>query len=86
MGPIFFIIYINDFCRSSDVLSFIIFAVDSNSFFSHKNHYTLPNVINIELEKVTQWMRDNELSGNNQKAKYMFFSNTINAFPIIVYM
>ena len=82
LGPLLFIIYINDFCRSSDVLSFILFADDSNLFFSHKNPYTLVNVINTELEKVTQWIRANKLSLNIQKTKYMLFSNTIDALPM----
>ena len=82
LGPLLFIIYINDFCRSSDVLSFILFADDSNVFFSHNNPYTLVNIINSELKKVTQWIRANKLSLNFQKTKYMLFSNSIDALPI----
>ena len=33
LGPLLFIVYINDFCRSSNILSFILFADDSNVFF-----------------------------------------------------
>ena len=42
LGPLLFIVYINDFHRSSDILSFILFADDSNVFFAHKNPYTGP--------------------------------------------
>ena len=82
LGPLLFIIYINDFCRSSDVLSFILFADDSNLFFSHNNPYTLVSTINAELDKVTQWIRANKLSLNLQKTKYMVFSNSLNTLPI----
>ena len=61
LGPLLFIIYINDFCKSSDILSFILFADDSNLFYSHSNPHTLVNVVNSELEKVTQWIRANKL-------------------------
>ena len=81
LGPLLFIVYINDFCRSSDILSFILFADDSNLFFSHDNPHTLVNTINSELKKITQWIRANKLSLNLQKTKYMLFSNTLETLP-----
>ena len=81
LGPLLFIIYINDFCKSSDVLSFILFADDSNLFYSHRNPNSLVNVVNSELEKVTQWIKANKLSLNLQKNKYMLFSNSIDTLP-----
>ena len=82
LGPVLFIIYINDFCKSSDVLSFILFADDSNLFYSNKNPNTLVNVVNSELSKVTQWIRVNKLSLNLPKTKYMLFSNSIDTLPM----
>ena len=81
LGPLLFIIYINDFCNSSDILSFILFADDSNVFFSHKNPHILARTVNCELKNVTQWIRANKLSLNLQKTKYMIFSNTIETLP-----
>ena len=80
LGPLLFI-YINDFCKSSDVLSFILFADDSNLFYSHRNPNSLVNVVNSELDKVTQWIKANKLSLNLQKTKYMLFSNSIDTLP-----
>ena len=37
LGPLLFLIYINDFTQSSDELSFKLFADDSNLFYSHSN-------------------------------------------------
>ena len=82
LGPLLFIIYLNDFCRSSDKISFILFADDSNLFYSHKNAITLANTINTELDKVTQWIKANKLSLNLQKTKYMLFSNSIDKLPV----
>ena len=81
LGPLLFIVYINDFCNSSKILSFILFADDSNVFFSHKDPYVLARTVNCELKKVTQWIRANKLSLNLQKTKYMIFSNTIETLP-----
>ena len=81
LGPLLFDIYINDFCKSSDVLSFILFADDSNLFYSHRNPNCLVNVVNSELEKVTQWIKANKLSLNLQKNKYTLFSNSIDTLP-----
>ena len=81
LGPLLFIIYINDFPKSSNVLSFILFADDSNLFFSHSNPHTLVDVMNIELNKIMQWLRANRLSLNLQKTNVMLFSNTLDKLP-----
>ena len=81
LGPLLFIIYINDFHRSSSILSFILFADDSNLFFSHPNPHALLNIVNAELKKVTEWIKANKLSLNLLKTKYMLFSNTIETLP-----
>ena len=38
LGPLLFLIYINDLFNSSHQLSFILFADDTNIFFRHKNN------------------------------------------------
>ena len=37
LGPLLFLIYTNDLCSVSKALDFILFADDTNIFFSHKN-------------------------------------------------
>ena len=81
LGPLLFLIYINDFCKSSEVLSFILFADDSNLFFSHKDPHILLSTINQELKCVSEWIKANKLSLNLQKTNYMLFSNIINELP-----
>ena len=36
LGPLLFILYINEFCRSSDIMSFVLFADAPNCFFSQR--------------------------------------------------
>ena len=81
LGPLLFIVYINDFQHSSNILSTILFADDSSVFVSHKNPSTLLDVVNSELCKVTLWIQANKLSLNLQKTNYMLFSNSINSLP-----
>ena len=67
LGPLLFITYINDISMSSDLLSFILFADDSNLFFSHPNPNHLLNIINTESLKVSEWIKANKLSLNLKK-------------------
>ena len=55
LGPLLFLIYINDLCNVSKVLDFILFADDTNIFFSHRNEDYLQNTLNVELDNVTNW-------------------------------
>ena len=73
LGPLLFIVYINDFHFSSDILSFILFADDSSLYYSHKNSQTLLETVNFELSKVTLWIQANKLSLNLQKDKIICF-------------
>ena len=81
LGPLLFILYINDLCNSSKMLSFILFADDSNVFLSHKDGDTLLNVFNHELNAVTDWIIANRMSLNLTKTNYMLFSNSLGALP-----
>ena len=67
LGPLLFILYINDIQNSSEILSFILFADDSNVFLSHPDPHTLVNILVSELENLLSWIRANKLSLNLQK-------------------
>ena len=78
LGPLLFIIYMNDFNLSSEVFDFIMYADDSTLYaplkISHGCDITLhSNMINNELEKVVLWLKTNKLSLNIDKTKYMIF-------------
>ena len=74
LGPLLFLIYV-DICKSSEILSFILFADDTNLFSSHQDLKTLNNTINQELEKVTLWLAANKLSLNVGKTNFMIFKS-----------
>ena len=73
LGPLLFLIYINDIVRSSPLLSFTLFADDTNIFYSHKNFDTLVSTLNSEISKVSQWFSCNKLSLNITKTNFIRF-------------
>ena len=67
LGPLFFLLYINDINNASKILPLILFADDTNIFLSHKDADCLANILNTELNKLSIWFRANKLSLNLKK-------------------
>ena len=55
LGPPLFLIYVNDQQHALKILDPIMFADDTNYFYSHQDINTLFSTINAESEKVEQW-------------------------------
>ena len=73
LGPLLFLLYVNNLYLASNILEPIMFADDTNLFYSHKNIKTLFNTVNLELKKLNEWFKANKLSLNADKTKYTFF-------------
>ena len=71
LGPLLFIPYINDICNSSELLRFILYADDTNIFYSSENIDLLCNTVNDKLLGVMQWFRANRLSVNLKKKQIL---------------
>ena len=54
LGPLFFLIYINDLARVSPLLRSILFADDTNLFIKSKNRDNLYTLANLELKKFSE--------------------------------
>jgi len=76
LGPLLFLIYINDIINTSSLLSFILFADDTNIFYSHDQLDSLVHTLNQELPKVSTWFKCNKLSLNIEKTNFMHFKHT----------
>ena len=74
LGPILFIMYINDICNVSSLLKMILFADDTNLFRSDYDLDILCLEINQELSKLNKWSRVNKLSLNVLKTNFIVFA------------
>ena len=75
LGPLLFILYVNDIVNCSEVLYFILFADDTNIFYSCKNSSDLLKIINEELLKLSNWFHANRLSLNILKTNFILFGS-----------
>src|SRR5260221_13349112 len=73
LGPLLFILYINDLNMLSEILHTIMFADDTNFFLTGVNLKEIVDTINHELRSVVQWLNSNLLSLNLTKTAYMVF-------------
>ena len=82
LGPLLFLIYINDFPSASSYFNFIMYA-DDTTLYSNIDSPNQNNMIrltetkiNAELAKIDEWLKINKLSLNLKKSKYMVFKKT----------
>ena len=75
LGPILFLIYINDIVNVSDNVDFILFADDTNLFKSGNKLANVCDELCQELRKLHTWFNINKLSLNIAKTNYIVFGN-----------
>ena len=73
LGPLMFLLYINDLCRVSSFFKFVLFADDTNIISSHSDFNHLVSITNTELDKVSDWFNANKLIVNHDKTSVMYF-------------
>ena len=75
LGPKLFILYINDLCKVSNIVKFILFADDTNIYSSGFDLKENCVDINKKLEKLNEWFASNKLSLNVSKTNFMRSGN-----------
>ena len=73
LGPLLFLLYINDIASVSRVLFSVLFADDTTLFCRSNNLHELSTVINNELGNIIKWLNANRLSLNIDKTNFMIF-------------
>ena len=73
LGPLLFILNMNDICNASELLFTILYADDTCVLLSGKDLTKLIMVINAELKSLSAWFRSNKLTVNTQKTFFMIF-------------
>ena len=87
LGPLLFLLYVNDICNCSNIADIISFADDTTVIVCGKDMSDLSNVMNAELEKISKWFKTNKLCINVDKTNYMVFrpyQRYINLDPIVI--
>ena len=79
LGPLLFLIYINDFRLSLKQTTSGHFADDTFIMYNSKKLKTIETIINTDLKQVVKWLRLNKLSLNADKTELIFFHSQRNS-------
>ena len=82
LGPLLFLLYVNDIVRASQLFKFVMFADDTNLFLSDPKLSKLITTVNEEIIKITRWLKLNKLSLNLSKTHYILFHVRQKTLPI----
>ena len=74
LGPLFFLVYINDMKHALTTARPILYADDTNIFLSGKDLTTLTSDFNMQLSQLNKWFTTNRLSLNVSKTHAMLFT------------
>ena len=73
LGPLLFIIYMNDMFSSTDIGEVLHYADDTCLLYTFKSKHDLNEQLNNELQKNSDWLLVNKLSLNTNKSKCVIF-------------
>ena len=73
LGPLLFLIFINDLPEVFKKLKFYLFADDTNIYFESENLHVIEKTVNTELRKVNRWLIINKLALSVEKSNFVLF-------------
>ena len=74
LGPLLFLLYVNDMSNVASNLSFIQYADDTSIFVKGSSLLSISNIMNNGMKQVNEWLKNNKLSLNVSKTNYMIMS------------
>ena len=81
LGPLLFLICINDLPNSASKLTFYLFADDTNIYCEAEGLEMLQRIVNKELKRVKMWLDVNQLSLNIDKTSFIIFKSPQRSAP-----
>ena len=75
LGPLLFVVYINDIPQINSLAKFILYADDANIIITADSFEEIQSKIEILLENLQSWVYNNGLKLNIKKTKYMIITN-----------
>ena len=85
LGPLPFLLYINDLKNVSSALDPIIFADDTNFSYTDSNIQKLFSKVNEELASTNKWFFSKKFSLNANKTKHCFSINPRKRIILFLY-
>ena len=73
LGPLFFLLYVNDMGQACKELELVLFADDTNIFAQAGEPGSLFTKVNEGLKGLSDWFRCNKLTLNLKKTEYVYF-------------
>ena len=77
LGPLLFLIYINDLQTAIDHSTVRHFADDTNLVIKNKSAKNLTRDLNKDLKKLTKWLQANRISLNAKKTELLIFRSKL---------
>ena len=76
LGPLLFLLFINDFPRANSFFKYNLFADDSTLTckFTNSNENLIKSTLEYELQSIFNWLQMNKIKINYDKSKFMMFS------------
>ena len=74
LGPLLFLVYVNDISAATPQHKLRLFADDSNVFITTKNPATLKGKMTEAIKNLSNWFAANKLTSNMKKTAYTVFS------------
>ena len=78
LGPLLFIIYVNDMHMCTNKLRLIHYADDTTAYATHSNINSLFRICNEGLINLSDWIESNKLTINTAKTVYMLLGSISN--------
>ena len=77
LGPLLFLLYINDLCDVSHRVSFIQFADDTSIYCTGSSLEGVCATLETEMISICEWLNNNKLFLNVSKTNYMIMTHTV---------